>query len=272
MGGGFGNSPATSNNYDSKPKSSNRRNIDEQTLIPVTCKMIVESTDSINGGCVLPDGREPYLIKIIGAVKEVVKSSTNCMYVVEDGTGSVQIKEFIDDSSYNEEVQQQRELASQDGTYIRVVGKLSSYEGNKQVVANSLRKVSGGGNEFTHHLLEVVYSSEKHKKGETMVGRPNMQSSGMMQPNSTVPYGQQNTMTSVRNAPAAGGRDDTLRREVTDFIISSGGKIVAILFTEQMCLLVEVNSHTVHGNSFSYLLISHERFDRRRYSIVSKGW
>jgi replication factor A2 len=229
MGGGYGSSTVTSN-YESKSNgnrsgTSNRRNVDEQALIPVTAKMVLASTDSISGGGgVLADGREPYLVKIVGAVKEVIKSSTNYMYSLEDGTGTVQVKEFIDDSSYNDAAQQQRELAAQDHIYIRVIGKLTSYEGNKQIVANNVRRVTGGGNEMTHHLLEVVHSGEKHKKGETMVGRPDMNPSAMMYSNSaSSSYGQQNSMTSARNAPG-GGRNDMLRHELIQFIRSAGGK------------------------------------------------
>lgn len=229
MGGGYGNSPAGSNSYDSKAKggSSNRRNIDDQSIIPVTCKMILESTDGINGGCTLQDGREPYLVKIVGAVREVVKTSTNYMYTIEDGTGVVQVKEFIDDSSYNEAIQQQREEAAQDHVYIRVIGKATSYEGNKQIIGQSVRKVTGGGNEFTHHLLTVVYSGEKYKKTQTMVGRPEVHTAaGMTNHNSMAPYGQHNSMMSVRTTQGAiGGRNDSLGQELLQFIQVEGGKI-----------------------------------------------
>merc|ERR1719469_826808 len=156
-----------------------RKATDEQTLIPLTIAMILTST---NNSTTLSDGREPHQIKLVGAVREVTSQSTSNVYSIEDGTGLIEVKEWVDANTDNSTVAKMREEASQDHVYVRIIGKMSDYDGKRQVVAYSVRKISTG-NEFTHHMLEVVHSAEKFKKGTQIVGAPNVMGTGgnMMQ-------------------------------------------------------------------------------------------
>ena len=143
-----------------------RKATDEQTLIPVTIKMLLEA---IPNNKILLDGREPYHVKLVAAVTTVNKTSTSYGYTVEDGTGSIEVKEWIDEG--NLEISKMREEAAQDHQYVRIIGKLEEYDSKAKIVAVAVRKLSSG-NELTHHLLEVVYEGEKFKKSGQIVGSP----------------------------------------------------------------------------------------------------
>ena len=143
-----------------------RKATDEQTLIPVTIKMLLEA---VPNNKILLDGREPYHVKLVAAVTAVNKTSTSYGYTVEDGTGSIEVKEWIDEG--NLEITKLREEAAQEHQYVRIIGKLEEYDNNAQIVAVAVRKLSSG-NELIHHLLEVVYEGEKFKKGGQIVGSP----------------------------------------------------------------------------------------------------
>ena len=75
QGGGASGSQST--------PSKTRRATEEQTLIPVTVKMILDHSNNM-----LEDGREPHHIKLVAAIKDVNKASTAYMYTVEDGSGA----------------------------------------------------------------------------------------------------------------------------------------------------------------------------------------
>lgn len=176
---------SNNNNSQTSPDQNRRKATEEQTLIPVTARMILTSQEKI-----LSDGREPHLIKLVAAVRSAVPQSTSYQYEVEDGTGLVEIKEWVDQND-SQVVAQMREEASQENIYVRIIGKLQVYEGKTTVIANSVRKVKSG-NELTHHLLEVVHSSEKYRKDNQIVGAPDMAMSTNMNMGGMTNNGQSN--------------------------------------------------------------------------------
>jgi len=178
--GGENNNTSFNSDMGSPSGSEKRRTpTDAQTLIPVTVRMVINST-----GTTLSDGREPHQVKLVAAVREVADQSTSNVYTIEDGTGMIDVKEWVDANHDNSAVIKMRAEATQDNIYVRIIGKISEYEGRKQVVAYSVRKLSTC-NEFTHHMLEVVHSAEKSKKKDQIVGSPNFVGSTMMNNNAT---------------------------------------------------------------------------------------
>jgi replication factor A2 len=163
--GGGGGGGGSQDSIDKK-----RRSYDEQTLIPVTIGMANKAqTDpsSGDGSLVLDDGRPLHSIKLIAAVRSVEDMSTNVVYQVEDGTGLMDVKQWLDDNDSSAIMEMRKETAK-DGIYVKVIGQVKDYEGQKMIVANSVRRVSTG-NELTHHLLEVMYSAEMFKRSSSIV-------------------------------------------------------------------------------------------------------
>ena len=151
-----------------------RRTSDEDPLIPVTVRMVLQSKPPQ-----LKDGRDPSLIKMVAAVREVIKTNQHCqtsiIYNVEDGTGLVKVKQFINFEYENSAETKMRREASKENVYVRIIGKIVNYtDGHNPIIADSVRTISTG-NELTHHLLEVVHSGEKLKqKQKTIIKTSNM--------------------------------------------------------------------------------------------------
>lgn len=166
MAGGFGSpNPSTPGSEGAKK----RKGYDEQNILPVTIKMI---QDTQMPSCILKDGRTPHQVKVVGAIREHNNGSTNITYSIEDGTGLMDMKEWVDAENDNSATLEFRDRMEKEGRYVRIIGKITDYEGKKEVVAYSVRPLSSA-NELTHHMLEVVYSAEKYKKGQQIVGAPN---------------------------------------------------------------------------------------------------
>lgn len=144
-----------------------RKPYDEQTLIPVTIRMLLNSKSITSSGgtgqLTLADGREINTIKFVGAVRNTEEQSTHIRYSIEDGTGLIDVKQFVDEGSDSAYLREEREKTTQDNVYVRVIGQLKDYENTNSVVAFSVRTLSTG-NELTHHMLETVHSSERYKK------------------------------------------------------------------------------------------------------------
>jgi replication factor A2 len=158
-------SPGANRSY-SSPSGDNtqRKSTDEQTLIPVTISMLIRASQNNK---VLPDGREPHQIKLVAAITNVQDGSTSYSYTVEDGTGTMDVKEWIDEG--NIEVSRMRQEAAKEHQYVRIIGKLEEYDGKPQIVALRVRKLTSG-NEMTHHFLEVVYEAERYKQSQQIAG------------------------------------------------------------------------------------------------------
>jgi replication factor A2 len=149
-----------------------RKSYDEQTLIPVTAKMILEAQSTSNaegtGSLALVDGRELHHVKFVGAVRSAEDFSTNVTFGIEDGTGLVDVKQWLDVNDCSA-IAEMRQECLQENIYVKIVGQVKDYDGKKTVVAHTVRRLMTS-NELTYHMLEVVYAAERFQKDNSIVG------------------------------------------------------------------------------------------------------
>jgi replication factor A2 len=143
-----------------------RRSYDEDSLIPVTIRMLLDSRpekgDGGTGRMELPDGRVLSNVRMVVAVRNIEEASTNVMYEVEDGTGSFEVKQWMDESECTA-LTEIRKQTLRENAYIKIVGHVKMYDSKPVVVANSIKPLASS-NELAHHFLETVYSAERHKR------------------------------------------------------------------------------------------------------------
>lgn len=167
-------------------QKQSRRPYDEQTLIPITIRMALRSYPDSSGGdsnLVLEDGRKLASVKIVGATRSVNDNSTNILYELEDGTGLIEVKQWLNDNDCSA-VQEIRQQTLKEHQYLKVIGNIKEYEGKKIIFANSIRPISTG-NEITHHLLEVLYSAERFKRADNLSLTPAIGGSQLQIPQQT---------------------------------------------------------------------------------------
>jgi replication factor A2 len=208
-GGGYGGSQGNS----TTPQKA-RRAYDEQTMIPVTVQMALSAHPDPAGGdgtLQLPDGRNIASVQLVGAVRAVNDQSTNVLYQLEDGTGLLDVKEWLNDNDCTALAEIRKETLHEN-IYLKVVGQIKDYEGKKMLVASSVRPLTTG-NELSHHMLEVVHSAEKFKRADSIVA-PGLSSSG----GGGVGFGN----TSMMQTNTTGGGGDSLKDQVLNFIKREG--------------------------------------------------
>jgi replication factor A2 len=167
--GGFGNGGfGGESSQGSGNRGGGRKSYDEQTLQPCTIGMILSALPEGNdsGSLELSDGRKLHHVVIVGAVKECTQNSTNALYEIEDGTGLIVVKQWVDQNDCAAKYEM-RQKCMHENTYLKIVGSPKYYDGNVQLVAESIRPVSTG-NELTHHMLEVAYAGEKYKNRHSL--------------------------------------------------------------------------------------------------------
>jgi replication factor A2 len=172
-GGGFGSRGGGGGNTASPPTSSNsnrqRKSYGEQTCLPVTITMCHQSrTEGDDSGMVLSDGRPLHHVKLVAAIRSCTVSSTSCIFQVEDGTGLIDVKQWLDSTTDCTVIQELRQSVQKEHIYVWIVGQIKEYDGKKTIVADAMREVVNA-NELTHHMLEVVYEGEKARKSSGFI-------------------------------------------------------------------------------------------------------
>ena len=81
------------------------------------------------------------------------KQTTNNVYVVEDGTGRIEVKTWNDE---NEEVQAMKCSGLLENVYVQVIGQLKEFNNSKHVMAFDIKPVVDF-NCLTHHYVECIY-------------------------------------------------------------------------------------------------------------------
>jgi replication factor A2 len=77
--------------------------------------------------------------------------TTNITYKLDDGTGTIEVKKWVDSDS----TQNQQEPKLVDNMYVRAWGKLKSYGNKRHVGATVIRPITDF-NEISYHLLEAT--------------------------------------------------------------------------------------------------------------------
>ncbi|ORY06321.1 replication protein A, subunit RPA32 [Basidiobolus meristosporus CBS 931.73] len=151
-GGGFLSSPFGESA--STPTGTKRGGAAAQNLTPVSIKQLLEATQIHADAPFKVDEHELSQITFIGIIRRQSEQSTNVSYIVEDGTGSIDVRTWLEND--DNEIQQQKRAQLVEGIYVRVVGQFKQFASKRHVVAFSMRPIEDY-NEITHHFLEVVY-------------------------------------------------------------------------------------------------------------------
>ena len=116
-GGGGGGYDTNQGGYDSNASPSNaspggeRKAIDrsEQNLLPLTIKQI--NTAALDGDKLSVDGKVLHQVKLIAAIRDFTEHSTNISFTVEDGTGEITTKLWLDEAESDEAAMKRTEWA-----------------------------------------------------------------------------------------------------------------------------------------------------------------
>lgn len=123
-----------------------------QGLIPVTVKQLSEAHQSGDEKSNFSiDGVDVTNVTLVGMVSEKTERVTDVSFALDDGTGRVECRRWVNESSDTKEMEE-----IHDGLYVRLVGHLRSSQGKKQLVAFAVRPVTNF-DEVTFHFIDCIH-------------------------------------------------------------------------------------------------------------------
>lgn len=137
---------------------SNKRTYGKDTLRPVTIKQLVDAHHPHpDSEYFIIDDSEVTQCTFVGQIRNISTQTTNVTYKVDDGTGIIEVKQWIDAEAYNnpeDPSNAKRDQLVEQG-YARVWGRLKAFNNKRHVGAQIIRPVTDF-NEIQYHLLEAT--------------------------------------------------------------------------------------------------------------------
>ncbi|KAK2592825.1 Replication factor A protein 2 [Conoideocrella luteorostrata] len=130
---------------------SGGKSYQDESLRPVTIKQILEAEEAYAGADFKIDNAPVTQITFVGQVRSVNPQPTNITLKIDDGTGQIEVKKWIDVDKQDDS-SAEYELDS----HVRVWGRLKSFSNKRHVGAHVIRPVTDF-NEVNYHLLEATY-------------------------------------------------------------------------------------------------------------------
>ncbi|KAJ5418423.1 uncharacterized protein N7487_001973 [Penicillium crustosum] len=156
-GGGGGFMPGETNS----PAGGKTGDRDNKTLRPVTVKQVLDASQPFPEAPFQIDGADVANVLIMGQVRNISSQSTNVTYIIDDGTGGVEVKKWVD-SATADNMDTDDGKAPGDGKtevqlngFARVFGSIKSFANKRYIGAHSVRPLSNI-NELHTHLLEAT--------------------------------------------------------------------------------------------------------------------
>lgn len=116
----------------------------------MTVKQIIDAEEGYSGGDFKIDGASAPQVTFVGQIRSVNAQATNITFKIDDGTGQIEVKKWIDGDK--PEDADAYELDS----HVRVWGRLKSFSNKRHVGATFIRPVADF-NEVNYHMLEATY-------------------------------------------------------------------------------------------------------------------
>ncbi|KAJ9604264.1 Replication factor A protein 2 [Cladophialophora chaetospira] len=144
-----------------EPQSSQaagRGGYGKDTVRPMTIKQILDAQQPHPDAEFKSDGEAFAQVTFVGQIRSISTQPTNITYKIDDGTGIIEAKQWIDvnnsdDPSSKMDVDSKSKLV-EDG-YCRVWGRLKAFNNKRHVGAHIIRPVTDL-NEVNYHFLEAT--------------------------------------------------------------------------------------------------------------------
>ncbi|RYP44737.1 hypothetical protein DL768_008842 [Monosporascus sp. mg162] len=133
----------------------------DESLRPVTIKQLIDAEQPYPDANFRIDGVEVTQVTLVGMVRAISPQTTNVTFRLDDGTGVIEVKQWLDADKHDDEAAKSAFPLDQ---YVRVWGRLKSFNNKRHVGAHVIKPVTDF-NEVNYHLLESTYVHLFFSKG-----------------------------------------------------------------------------------------------------------
>lgn len=147
--GGF-STDAQFNEYNASQRTQQTRS----TLSPVTIKQINDASQPIADGEFTVNNVSLNMVSFVGVVRKVDSSASAHNITIEDGTGSVEVRKWVDEK-VTTAAQETEKYQALENKYVYVTGSLKEFNLKKNVQNAVFREITDH-NEVLYHLLYAI--------------------------------------------------------------------------------------------------------------------
>ncbi|KAI9600226.1 hypothetical protein H4Q26_000003 [Puccinia striiformis f. sp. tritici PST-130] len=140
----------------------------EQALRPVTIKQLLDAEASNTDSAITIQDIDVTNVSFCGVVRDIVRNPTNILLQVEDGTGGIEVRKWID-SSDGEAEGFEADTGIQIRDWVRVIGSPKLFNNKKSVAGLRLEKIVDF-NEINYRLLDAVRVTLAYDRGPSGAG------------------------------------------------------------------------------------------------------
>lgn len=142
--------------------------ISRDTLRPCTIKQVLDATQPHPDADFKIDDIEVQQLTFVGQIRNISTQTTNITYKLDDGTGTVEVKQWIDSEASTMDLGggggggmgggggSKANAGLVENEWARVWGRLKAFNNRRHVGAHVIRPVTDKM-EITYHLLEATY-------------------------------------------------------------------------------------------------------------------
>ncbi|KAK8118903.1 uncharacterized protein PG998_003529 [Apiospora kogelbergensis] len=134
----------------------------DATLRPVTIKQLIDAEQAYPDAPFRVDGLEITEVTFVGMVRAISPQTTNVTFRIDDGTGVIEVKQWLDADKQDDENSPKNACALD--SYVRVWGRVKSFNNKRHVGSHYIKPVTDY-NEVQYHLLEATFCHLFFTKG-----------------------------------------------------------------------------------------------------------
>ncbi|KAL8841170.1 MAG: hypothetical protein Q9170_001024 [Blastenia crenularia] len=156
--GGMGGGGFMGGSQGGSQPTTGRSSLAKDTLRPCTIKQVLDASQPHPDADFKIDDIEVQQLTFVGQIRNISTQTTNVTYKLDDGTGTVEVKQWIDAEATASLGVGDNKPPTQlvEGEWARVWGRLKAFNNRRHVGAHVIRAVKDKM-EITYHLLEATY-------------------------------------------------------------------------------------------------------------------
>ncbi|KAF6229098.1 hypothetical protein HO133_007212 [Letharia lupina] len=130
----------------------------KDTLRPVTIKQVLDAQQPHPDAEFKIDDVEITQVSFVGQIRNISTQTTNITYKLDDGTGTIEVKQWIDADATMDTTSDSAPSKPKlvENEWARVWGRLKAFNNKRHVGAHVIRPVADKM-EITYHLLEATF-------------------------------------------------------------------------------------------------------------------
>jgi replication factor A2 len=191
-----------------------RRSEASNSLRPFTISQLNKASQAHTDAEWRVEDAEIGQVTVVGQVVSIQKQATNCVYMVDDGTGRIEARHWVDSTNEDEG---SKWGGIEERKYVRVTGGLKNFGKKRYINATHIRNVKDP-HETYFHILEAIAVTLMIERGAP--SNPNLSPKPTAGQNTTSSMSAYSAQSNSMGVPDQFGHLPQLQREIINFIIA----------------------------------------------------